>query len=478
MKSSNATGTRQQSSSSIQRFRKTVAAILFCGISIAVAHSEPLNILLITADDLGMQLGCYGDSQASTPELDRLAAEGALFSRAYVAQSSCSPSRATLLTGLFPHQHGQVGLAGERPSYRVEERLPNLVGVLRQAGYYTGILGKLHISPPSAFPFHYEWKESLQKPIITRDVRKMAELAGQFLKESEGRPFFLYANYFDPHRPFDAEAHQFEGLPADPVRPNNAPGLDFLGGATTPADAAAYRNCVSRLDTGVGMLLQELREAGLLERTVVIFISDNGPPFARAKTTCYEAGVQVPLLIHWPGVSKAKMRSDALVSGVDIMPTILEAAGVAAPAGLAGESLRSLLAGKSPPEWRERILSEFTSHAAQHFYPRRALRQGRFKIIRNYEAPRRNPVGPLGVSGISGLREQEWVDAFATAAAPPEWELYNLENDPFELHNLATEPGCVGDLQKMKAALEAELAATEDPIRSAEGLQQMRGIHD
>lgn len=435
-----------------------------------------MNILLITADDMGLQAGCYGDKFAINPHLDRLASNGVRFHNAYVTQASCSPSRASLLTGLFPHRNGQVGLAGQRPDYKVHDDIPTLPAMLKDHGYFTGILGKLHVSPAEAFPFDFMWKEALHQPILTRDVRKMAELAGEFLKKSEGRPFFLYANYFDPHRPFDDGANQYKGLPEKPYKPGDVPPLDFLGEAASPNDVAAYYNCVNRLDTGIGLLMDQLDAAGVTKNTLVIFISDNGPDFTRAKTTNYEGGVRVPLMVEWPGVSQAGLVSDALVSGVDIMSTVLDAAGIESP-DVSGDSLRNVLSGSEPADWRKRVSTEFTAHGASHFFPRRALRQGHYKLIRNYNSPKPNPVEKRGVNRLNQVSDQQWLAAFATDAAPPEWELYDIEKDPFELNNLAPNPEYSKELEMMRQALDAEQAENEDPLRTEEGLRTIRQAH-
>ncbi|MBI3942471.1 MAG: sulfatase-like hydrolase/transferase [Chloroflexi bacterium] len=172
---------------------------------------QRLNILLITSEDNGPHFGCYGDPIADTPHVDRLAREGAFFEHAYVTQAVCSPSRASILTGLYPHQNGQIGLATH--AYTMHRAFPSLPGLSKDAGYRTGRIGKLHVLPESAFPFDFSWNDPQYTSFAHRDVAKNAEIAGQFITAGAG-PFFLMVNYADAHLPW---LRQDCGLPVAPV---------------------------------------------------------------------------------------------------------------------------------------------------------------------------------------------------------------------------------------------------------------------
>ena len=432
----------------------------------APAQAQRMNIVLITADDLGKSLGAYGDPLAQTPHLDALAARGVLFERAWVTQASCSSSRASMLTGLYPHQHGQIGLAGQHPEFDLRRGLATLPGLLRTAGYFNGIIGKLHIDPPDAFPFDRRWNAE-NGAMESRDVRRVASVARDFLRQRGNRPFFLYVNYFDPHRPYSSESDQFLGLPASPYTAEDVTPLPFLGidSPLIRSEVASYYNGISRLDTGVGLLLQELARAGVLERTVVVFVSDHGAPFSRAKTTTYEAGVSVPLIIHWPGASRAGLRSEALVSTVDLMPTLLEAARITPPR-TEGRSLRPLLGGSTPAQWRGLLFTEYNAHAPEHFYPRRAVRTARFKLIHNLDSACRNPLSYIGNTRLSPTVRPApgWNATYRNLFHPPEFELYDLLVDPFETNNLANRPQQAQRLANLQAALLQWRQRTGDPL--------------
>ena len=452
-------------------------AFLALGLFALASHAGTVrNVVIVTTDDQGLQAGCYGDPHAVTPNLDALAAAGTLFERGYTTQASCSPARASLLTGLYPHQNGQVGLAGHHPEFRVKPGLPNLPALCREAGFATGILGKLHVAPARDFPFDFEWA-ARGNPKRTRDVREVAARADEFLEGIDGRRFFLYVNYFDPHRPFDDGMRQTEGLPEDPYADGEVPPLPYLGidGPIARAEAAAYYNGIKRLDVGLGLLFETLKERGHWDDTLIVFVGDHGPPFTRGKTTVYEAGEQIPFVVRWPGMGEAGARSGALVSIVDIFPTVLDATGLALPPN-AGRSLRPVLDGTAPADWRNYLFSEYTAHAADHFYPRRAVRTDRYKLIHNLDHRRPNPVPYIGATRRrpSNRTDPDFVPAYERTERPPEFEFFDLREDPYELIDVADDPAYAEPVAELKEALHAWRVATADPLLEPEELDRLR----
>ena len=451
------------------------ACLAACG---AADKSRPLNVLFITADDLGLVIGSYGETLIETPHMDALAAEGVRFEVAYVTQASCSPSRSSMFTGMYVHSTGQYGLTGPtreedawfklHPELR-DKTIPNL---LKKAGYRTGIIGKLHVAPESSFQFDFRPK------VNTREVRKVAAAAEDFLAQAGGQPFFLMVNYSDPHafrKPDNPKEWYFppqvDGLPENPLPPSEKTIFPWQR-IDTPEQrvrTAGYYNAVQRLDDGIGMLMDVMRRRGHGDDTLVIFVGDHGPPFARGKTTVYEAGLRVPFIVKWPGVSPAGMASRAMVSTVDILPTILDATGQPIPENVQGRSLRPVL---SDPEaaWREYLAGEYHFHGVTVFYPRRAIRDRRWKLIHNLLAGRAKPwprIDGDDAYRISQGPEYAGTDvqrAFATFADPPEFELYDLENDPVEFHNLAGDPAHAATLERMKQALLEWRRETNDPF--------------
>lgn len=432
------------------------------------------NIVLFVADDLGMQVGCYGDSYARTPHLDELAGQGVRFETAYVTQSSCSPSRSSILTGLYPHQNGQIGLANR--GYSMDKAYPSIPTLLKKAGYRTAITGKLHVEPESAFDFDLKLLD-VESNMNKRDVKTIVAQTDEFIKQSD-QPFFIYFNAIDPHRPF---SNQLCGLPEKPQSPDEVMTLPFIGidDPSPRSEAVGYYNSCTRADIALGLLIDFLRKTGNYENTLIIAIGDNGPPFTRGKTTCYEAGLRTPFIIRWGSKFEAGSVRDEMISTVDIMPTILEAAGVEAPAGLPGKSVIGLLTGTSH-QWRNYLCGEHTAHQNFAVYPRRAIRDQRFKLIHNLFVGKPNPV--KGVDGclayklvMEGKSIPEYIkQAYQTYTAPPEFELYDLQTDPDEFRNLADVPFYNETLARLKNALLQWQKDTNDPLLDEKKLEELK----
>ena len=456
------------------------------GISLlsSVRSEERLNVLLITADDLGLQLSCYGDPWIKTPHLDELAASGVRFRTAYVTQASCSSSRSSMFTGLYPHTTGQIGLANAGFVLDPAQVGKNLPAYLKKAGYRTGILGKLHVAPETSFPFDYRPKGQ-----DTRDVRSVAKNAEVFLGEASDAPFFLMVNYSDPHVLRNRKTNhqgfppQWKGIPADPIAQDTVPGWEFQGFDEPIARqrVSNYYNTVKRLDVGVGLLLDELKKAGHVEDTLVIFLGDHGPPFNRGKTTCYESGLRVPFLVRWPGVSQAGLESEALVSAVDIVPTILDAVGMESPRDFHGASLRPAVSRSGPPDaWRSTLAAEFHYHGTQGFFPRRAIRDQRYKLIHNLLAGKNKPINRVDGDPTGRYAEEDKYrdtpagEAFRRYSDPPEWEFYDLEADPIEFNNVAEHPDQADHVAALKGALLDWRKRTGDPLLEESGFDRFR----
>ena len=444
------------------------------------------NILLIISEDNGPELGCYGDPYAKTPNLDRLASNGVRFNRAFVAQAGCSQSRASFLTGLYPHQHGQIGLATWGfQMYR--EDTPNVPRSLKSAGYRTGIIGKLHINPESAFPF--DFAEIPNGNFARKKLADYARHAESFITTGD-QPFFLSVNFPDAHDPW---LRQVDGLPKTPQTGADVKAIPYFG--IDPPElremVADYYNCMSRLDTLVGDLLGALQRSGKADNTLVIYLGDHGADFLRGKRTCYEGGLRIPLILRWPGHAKPQVREE-LVSTVDLMPTLLTAAGATPVPGLAGMPLQPLLVGE-PMSWRTHLFSEWHTHAAaSNYHPQRAVRTDRFKLIENLLPDTVNPdyadtnrklegdaKGRGEVDFKGGLPKAiaaaspEVRTAYAVMEKPPRYELYDLQADPHEFRNLAASPDHTAILADLQRQLTTWREQTKDPLLDPQNLQRL-----
>jgi N-sulfoglucosamine sulfohydrolase len=441
------------------------------------------NILVITSEDNGPELGCYGDPFVRTPNLDQLAAAGVRFERACVATASCSESRAALLTGLYPHQNGQIGLS---PYYRMYGEIPNMFSRLHAAGYRTGLIGKLHINPESAFPIDYRPDVKDCNTYARRDVSRVSQLAEEFFRGGS-QPFFLMVNYSDAHLPFLRQQHNLPATPlsARDVRPLPWVGLDTPRLRETQAD---YYNCIMRLDEGVGLLMSKLEAAGLADETLVIYLGDHGAQFPRGKLASYESSVRIPLILRWHGHIRAGGPRSQLVSTIDILPTVLEAADLEVPHDLPGRSLLSLTEDRETG-WREYLFAEYHAHVPPIYFPQRTVRDERYKLIVNLLQDRPNPVAaaytqnedppyPSYVTPSEVNTGDERVRrAYATWSDAPQVELYDLASDPHEWRNRADDLELAGVKTRLLQAMEDWQTRMEDPLQDPEKLVKLTAEH-
>lgn len=414
------------------------------------------NILLICPEDNGVFYGCYG-ADIKTPAVDALAENGVRFERAFCPQAGSSPGRACFLTGLYPHQNGQVGLSTWSYSlYR--EDTPNMISTLRAAGYHTGMVGKLHVNPESAFDIEYH---KINDGNFTREgMERYASFSKEFITGCGDEPFYLQVNYPDTHLPFKA---QVDGIPEEVLTADDVEALPFLGVSSDRIRtvSANYFNCVKRLDHYVGELMKVLEESGKKDNTLIIYLADHGPELPRSKMTAYDTGFRIPMIICWPGHTLANHTYDGLVSGLDIYPTVLEAAGLDIPRYLPGKSLTGALQGRNIRH-RKYFIGEYNSHANMIPYPQRSVRSKRYHLIWNPLHGTVNPHLDFAVRRITDSLDfanaldgasPEVQEAYRTTYCPPEYELYDLENDPYEFRNLADDPAYRKLRKRMARAL-------------------------
>ena len=439
----------------------------------ATAAERP-NILLIVSEDNGPELGCYSDPYARTPNLDRLAAEGVRFEHAFVPYSVCSPSRACFLTGLYPQQNGQIGLATHKfAMYR--EDMPNFASILKRHGYRTGLIGKLQINPESAFPFDFR---AIPGANFNRrkSVADYAAEAARFLAQAKDSPWFLSVNFPDAHLPFLRRAN---GRPANPLSADDVKPMRWVGinSARLRGQVANYYNCLGRLDDGVGALLAELDGTGCVDNTIVFYIGDHGAQFPRGKGTVYEGALRVPLIVRWPKGARAGQVRRELVSTVDLLPTALRAAGIEAPKNLPGRELQPLLAGAKVTDWRRYIFGFTTGATPRTCFMQHSIRNQRYKLI---SSPRPGTANldagtyldkshPSFVVSGATAEEQSNAPKFVQAAfarwkRPPRYELYDLKNDPYEWQDLAEDPAYAMVKTQLTEALIDLQRRTQDPF--------------
>jgi N-sulfoglucosamine sulfohydrolase len=453
-------------------------------------ENRPPNIVLIVADDHGREaLGCYGNKAVKTPAIDGLASEGTRFSNAFCTSASCSPSRSVLLTGMQNHANGMYGLEHQQHHFKSFDAVKSLPVLLQKAGYRTARVGKFHVAPEQVYHFERVLQEgAVNNPAsIGRSPVVMADICKPYINDKSGKPFFLYYAPDDPHRSnsiqpdgkviFDgmkanAFANKAEGYPqvtktvfnpAEVIVPAYLP-----DNKATREELAEYYQAISRLDQGVGRLLEHLKASGQYDNTLVIYLSDNGAPFPGSKTTLYDAGMQLPFIIKLPGAQKKGFVQDAMISWVDITPTLLDFAGaLPGNAQLQGRSFRKIIEQDNVTGWDE-VYGSHSLHEITMYYPMRVLRERRLKLIYNIAHELQFPMA------LDLYHSYTWQNMLKTKGTNlgrrsteaylhrPRFELYDIQTDPEELHNLAGDPAYDQELKRMTDKLKRFQKDTHD----------------
>ncbi|MET8653673.1 sulfatase family protein [Nocardia aurea] len=380
------------------------------------------NVVIVHWHDLGRHLGAYGHASVSSPRADALAAEGILFTRAHATAPLCSPSRGSLFTGRYPHSNGLVGLAHHGWEYRAD--VSTLPAILSQSGWRTALFGMQH---ESSFPRRLGFDEF---DVSNSYCEYVVDRVRTWLSDAPAEPFLLTAGFFETHRPYPADRYRS----ADPATVDVP---DYL--PDTPevrADLAEFHGSITVADAALGEILDALSERGLDDSTWVVFLTDHGPAFPRAKSTLYEPGTGIAVIVRPPtGRGLTPLVYDELFSGVDLVPTLLELLGVSIPEEVQGVShaaqLTTARADVEPA--RSEVFTAKTYHDA--FDPIRAVRTKEFSYIENYtrrpilELPwdiEDSPSGRAVAPDVAGER--------------PAYELYDLVSDPGERDNLHDDP--------------------------------------
>lgn len=480
------------------------------------ASAAERNVIFIITDDESPTLGCYGDDAARTPAIDAIAADGFVFRNAFATTASCSASRSVVMSGLHNHRNGQFGHQHHYHKFAsfhdvVSLSLPR---VMTRAGYRTGHIGKFHVAPKVVYEYETWLKGN------GRNAVQMAERCREFLTDTaDDRPFFLYFGTSDPHRGGGKDETSESELKPDLF--GNKPNRQTHDGVNevffSPADvnvppflpdtretreelAQYYQSC-SRIDQGVARLVRILKDADLYDKTLIVFTSDHGMAFAGGKTTVYEGGLRVPMVVRDPYQKVRGLQSDAMISHIDITPTLLDFAGGLdevnnCPKNILnaaqfwkqrGEAVDENRNGNKPFDsyhgrsWlhclsnpaephHETVFASHTFHEIQMYYPMRVVRDSRYKLIWNIAHPlpypfasdlwaasswqaqlKKGPDAPYGMMTVNRYVQR------------PEFELYDIQNDPWESTNLADSAGHQVILQQYQDKLKSVQKTMQDP---------------
>jgi N-sulfoglucosamine sulfohydrolase len=446
---------------SVRSSRLVCVAAWMLGLALAAsasAQTRPPDIVVFISDDHGvLDSTVYGSTDVKTPSMDRLAKAGLTFDRAFVASPSCAPSRAALLTGLMPARNGaEANHSKPRPDLRT------LPAYLQALGYEVVAFGKVaHYKYTVDYGFDYFAHDTFHDDVaIARGIAWLRQ-------RKPGKPLCILFGTNWPHVPWP----EVDG--ADVATPLRLPAA-HVDTRPTREMRAKYYAAVSRMDRELGEVYDAAREI-LGPDTFFLFSADHGAQWPFAKWTLYDAGIRTPMIVVWPGTVAAGARSDAMVSWVDLLPTLIEVGGGQSPPRLDGRSFAGVLLGKTTVH-RDRIFTTHTSDPPMNVYPMRSVRTADWKYIRNLQPSRTftthidrgKPVDGAGY--FASWRDKATTDPAAAAVVAryhqrPAEELYDLRADPEERQNLASDPRRADRLRTLRAELDAWLTANGDQGR-------------
>jgi N-sulfoglucosamine sulfohydrolase len=400
------------------------------------------NILYIHSHDTGRYVQPYGHN-VPTPNIQRLTEQGVLFRQAFCAAPTCSPSRAALLTGQCAHSSGMLGLAHR--GFLLNDYGQHIVHTLRKAGYRSTLIGVQHVAQDPE-TIGYDRVVTLQ----SRDVQDVAPAALEFLNQAPQEPFFASVGFAETHRRFHEPAVNEDArycLPPHPL-------------PDTPQirqDTAAFKASARVFDQGVGVVLDALEANGLADNTLVICTTDHGIAFPGMKCNLTDHGIGVTLIVRGPGGFAGGQVCDAMVSHIDVFPTICDLLDIDAPMWLQGKSMLPLISHEAQ-QINDEIFAEVTYHAA--YEPQRGVRTSRWKYIRRFE----ERPGPVLPNCDDSPSKDVWVDRGWQERRPALEQLYDLLFDPNESCNLAHDQAMAGVLDEMRTRLERWMQVTDDPL--------------
>ena len=457
---------------------KRLLFILGAVLAISIYAAQP-NILLLTVDDMSCDsVGVFDSKLANTtPNMDKLASQSLRFAHAHVTVGNCMPCRNVMLSGLYSHNNKVEGF------YQVKDPgWPHLVDLMKGAGYFTGIRGKVSHSAPYQ---PYAWDADLDTlPDGSKGHIKdpksygISTTDGIAKAKAAGKPFCLVVNISDPHKPFWSKA---KGGGKDPYTPSRIfkasevpiPGFLF-DDPQVREELALYYSSVRRADDCVGQVLAALKASGEADKTVVMFMSDHGMPLPFAKTQLYHHSTHTPWMVRWPGVTKAgSVDKQHMISAVDFLPTILDITGAPHPKRLDGRSYLPLLKGGTQ-EGRDHIIKEYNENAGRSRDPMRGVQTKKYLYLFN---PWSNGERVFTTATTGTVTYRRMVDLASSSKSlsarldlykhrVPE-ELYDVEKDPDCLINLINQPKHQNELKELRAKLDAWMVRSKDPMLEA-----------
>lgn len=465
-----------------------VAAGLLCIVlgaargSTARTAAERWDVLLITADDLnGDSMGWMGSKVGATPDVDAFAATCSRITQMHVSAPICQPSRGALMTGRVPHRNGALGFNPIRTD------VPTLPETLKTSGYFTSAINKIaHMQPREKFPWDLALDGSGKNPTaLAAHLAQALKAAGD-----AGKSFFINANITDPHRPFYGSAQGVRQRQVGRARDEGEVAPYAEGSVPVPSfledlplvrkEVAQYYSSVHRMNATFAGLLAELEKSGAAAKTVVIFMSDHGMSFPFSKASVYRNGTWTPFLIRWPGMGKPVVVKDAMVSSVDVMPSLLELLQITPPAGMDGRSFVPLLRGETQAG-RDFVITHVNTVSSGKSFPQRCVRSRTRSYMYHAWSDGTTPFRVEAMNGLTwnALSEAGKTDPRIAARAKQfqfrtREEFFDLETDPDERKNLIDAPQHAAEIRAMRQRLLEHMRKTGDP--EVTGVERLMGV--
>jgi N-sulfoglucosamine sulfohydrolase len=434
------------------------------------------NVVLIVSHGHGTNdLGCYGNKIIKTPNLDKLAADGIKFINAHATVSSGSASQSVILTGLYNHANGQYGQNDGNSHFSIFPEIKSLPRYLKEAGYRTARTGLFLLDNKAIF-----FDTILGAGNNYRNTFEMAEQCNSFISQTSARPFFLYFCPADPSRSGEVNEDEpsktnnfgnrdYEGIIPTYYKPNKIEVPSYLPDLPEcRKELAQYAQAVSRMDLGIGRLLELLKKAGYWKNTLIIYISDAGIAFPGAQNTLYEAGIKLPCIIK-PPFEEYRNICDAMINWADLTPTILDICAALPPEhNFHGRSFKDAMTQELSAGWDE-LYASHTFHEITMYYPMRMVMNRRYKLIRNIAWQLPFPIAndlsnsPTWQGVLKSDNELLGKQTVKNILERPEYELYDVINDPDEIKNLASNPEYASILADLKTRLKSFQVRTNDP---------------
>ena len=402
------------------------------------------NIIKIICHDIGKHLGCYGVKSVSTKAIDALAKNGILFENSYATSPGCSPSRAAIATGMYPHNNGVLGLAHAHFGWSLDKKVNHIAKHFFKNNYSSILFGLQHVTyNEKTLGFKKIFPERSADAVV-KNIRENID-SNLFKK-----PFYAEINFFEPHRPFDfggVKPFKSKGISVPKYIPNNH---------DTRKEFASMQGAIKKMDDSVAKIIKILKRKNLYENTIILFTTDHGIPFPRAKGTLYDAGIETSLIISYPKLKIKNKKFKELISNIDILPTLLDFAKIKIPKIIQGKSFYPLIMNKKYNQ-NKHIFAEKTYHDL--FDPIRCIRDKNYKLIINFDSDKiiRVP-GDVMMGPTYKTMLKQMINV------RDRYELYHIKTDKFERKNLAQNMKYKKIRQNLLKKIAKWMKSTKDPL--------------